>query len=107
MTAEIDGRGSKLKAMLRRADAVGARLCVILGDAEVGRGVVTVKDLAGHVQDEIPLEGAARILADRALAALALASGAQATGGAAQATGGAASAAAAEESDSDKARGAR
>jgi histidyl-tRNA synthetase len=64
--AEVDGRGGKLKAMIRRADSVGARLCVILGDAEVARGVVAVKDLAGHVQDEIPLDGAARILADRA-----------------------------------------
>lgn len=62
---ELDGRGGRLKAMLRRADSLGARLCVLLGDTEVERGVATVKDLVGHVQDELPLEGAARVLADR------------------------------------------
>ncbi|WP_437594878.1 histidine--tRNA ligase [Sorangium sp. So ce1000] len=66
---ELDGRGGRLKSMLRRADALGARLCVILGDAEVERGVLQIKDLVAHVQEEIPLEGAARVLADRALEA--------------------------------------
>jgi histidyl-tRNA synthetase len=51
--------------MLRRADALGAKLCAIFGEDEVARGVVTVKDLAGHAQDVVPLEGAARLLADR------------------------------------------
>ncbi|HEY4120290.1 MAG TPA: histidine--tRNA ligase, partial [Byssovorax sp.] len=46
--AEID-RGGKLKAILRRADGRGARLCIILGD-EVARGVASVKDLASHAQ---------------------------------------------------------
>ncbi|WP_437629497.1 histidine--tRNA ligase [Sorangium sp. So ce854] len=67
VSVELDGRGGRLKAMLRRADALGARLCVILGDAEIERGVLQIKDLAAHVQEEIPLDGAARVLADRAL----------------------------------------
>jgi len=65
VSVELDGRGARLKPMLRRADALGARLCLILGDSEVERGVVAVKDLVGHTQEEIPLEGAARVLADR------------------------------------------
>lgn len=65
VTADVDGRGGRLKAMIRRADTLGARLCVILGESEVARGVVAVKDLVGHTQEEIPLEGAARLLADR------------------------------------------
>lgn len=65
---EVDGRGARLKPMLRRADAVGARYCLLLGDGELERGVVTVKDLVAHAQDEIPLEGAARVIADRAAA---------------------------------------
>ncbi|AGP37918.1 histidine--tRNA ligase [Sorangium cellulosum] len=69
VSVELDGRGGRLKAMLRRADALGARLCVILGDSEVERGVVQIKDLVAHLQEEIPLEGAARVLADRALEA--------------------------------------
>lgn len=68
VTAEIDARGSRLKAMLRRADALGALLGVILGDDEVTRGVVTVKDLRAHTQEQIPIEGAARALADRVTA---------------------------------------
>ncbi len=65
VTAEVDGRGGKIRAMLRRADALGAKLCAIFGEDEVAKGVVTVKDLAGHTQDTIALEGAARLLADR------------------------------------------
>jgi histidyl-tRNA synthetase len=68
VTAEVDGRGGRLKAMLRRADALGAKLCVILGEDEVARGVVAVKDLAGHAQETIPIapiERAAQMLADR------------------------------------------
>lgn len=62
---EVDGRGGKIKAMLRRADSIGARLCVILGDGELARGVATVKDLAGHTQVEVPLERAAASLAEQ------------------------------------------
>jgi histidyl-tRNA synthetase len=65
VSVELDGRGGRLKGMLRRADALGARLCIILGDSEAERGVIAVKDLVGHVQEEIPLDGAARVLADR------------------------------------------
>ena len=63
--AEVDGRGGKLKAMLRRAETSGARACVILGESELARGVCAVKDLAARTQDEIPLEGAATVVADR------------------------------------------
>jgi len=63
---EVDGRGGRLKAMLRRADALGSKLCVIVGDGELERGVVAVKDLAKHEQEEIALADAAKILAERA-----------------------------------------
>lgn len=69
---EVDGRGAKLKSMIRRADSMGARLCVLLGESELARGVISVKDLGAHVQDEIPLEGAARVLADRVAMAAAI-----------------------------------
>ena len=61
---EIDGRGGKLKTMLSRAERRGAALCVILGE-ELDRGVVAVKDLAARTQEEMPLETAARVIADR------------------------------------------
>jgi histidyl-tRNA synthetase len=62
---EVDGRGGKIKAMLRRADAFGATLCVLLGEGELERGVATVKDLARHTQIEVPLESAAASLAEQ------------------------------------------
>jgi histidyl-tRNA synthetase len=52
---DLDGRGSSLKAMLRRANAVGALLCVIIGDGELDKGVVKVKDLSAHSEEEQPL----------------------------------------------------
>jgi histidyl-tRNA synthetase len=64
MRCEIDGRGGKLKSMLSRAERKGAALCVILGE-EVSRGVVAVKDLAARAQEEMPLDVAARVIADR------------------------------------------
>ena len=60
---EVDGRGGKLKAMLSRAERRGTALCVILGD-EVERGTVAVKNLAARTQEEIPLDAAARLIAD-------------------------------------------
>lgn len=63
--ADIDGRGASLKAMLRRADALGARLCLILGDSELGRGVVVLKDLAARTQEEVPLAEAVEVTARR------------------------------------------
>lgn len=50
---EVDGRGTSLKSMLRRANAGSARFCVLLGDAELDRGVVQVKDLLRHGQQEV------------------------------------------------------
>jgi histidyl-tRNA synthetase len=53
VTVDLDGRGNSLRSMLRRADAVGARVCLVLGDSELQEGVVQVKDLAQHTQDRV------------------------------------------------------
>jgi histidyl-tRNA synthetase len=53
VTSEVDGRGASMKSMLRRANASGARLCVVIGETEVDRRVVQLKDLAEHQQTEI------------------------------------------------------
>lgn len=63
--ADVDGRGTSLKSMLRRANAMGARYCFVLGESEIERGVVQVKDLAQHSQEELPLDGAAKTIASR------------------------------------------
>ncbi|MEZ4300833.1 MAG: histidine--tRNA ligase [Polyangiaceae bacterium] len=62
---DVEGRGSSMRAMLRRADSLGARLCVVLGDAELSRGVVQLKDLAARTQEEVPIEEAVRAVGER------------------------------------------
>ena len=48
---DLDGRGGSMKSMLRRADSLGARVCLVLGDSEVQSQQVQVKDLASHSQE--------------------------------------------------------
>ncbi|MGC4088494.1 MAG: histidine--tRNA ligase [Polyangiaceae bacterium] len=62
ITVDVDGRGGSLKSMLRRADATGAALCLVLGEAEVERGVVQVKNLAAHTQTELAFSGVAQYI---------------------------------------------
>jgi len=66
---EVDTRGASLKAQLRRANALGARVILILGDDELAEGVVQVKDLDAHSQDRMDREQAVRIVVDRLKAA--------------------------------------
>jgi histidyl-tRNA synthetase len=65
---EIDGRGVSVKAMMRRADGMGSRLCILLGDDEMTQGTVTLKDLARKSQDSVGQDG----LLEAVRAALAL-----------------------------------
>jgi histidyl-tRNA synthetase len=64
---DLDGRGGSMKSMLRRADSLGARACLVIGDSEVESKQVQVKDLASHSQELCPradvLSTVARILA--------------------------------------------
>jgi histidyl-tRNA synthetase len=53
VAAEVDGRGNSLKSMLRRADSMQARWCAVIGESELARGVVQLKDLAEHSQQEL------------------------------------------------------
>jgi histidyl-tRNA synthetase len=66
IVAEVDTRGGKLKNLIRRADSLGARLCVVIGDTELDRGIVLLKDLMAHSQEEVARGDIAR----RALAVL-------------------------------------
>jgi histidyl-tRNA synthetase len=59
----LDGRGNSMKSMLRRADGLSARLCVVIGDSEVEQNQVQLKDLAAHTQEPVPRsEAVARIV---------------------------------------------
>jgi len=55
ITADGDLRGQSLKSQLRRTERLGARFAVVLGPAEIERGVAQLKDLAGHTQHEVAL----------------------------------------------------
>jgi histidyl-tRNA synthetase len=54
IAALADTRGGSLKSQLRRANDLGARAALVLGDTELDKGVVMLKDLAAHAQREIP-----------------------------------------------------
>ncbi|MCX8118778.1 MAG: histidine--tRNA ligase [Desulfobacterota bacterium] len=54
--AEFDYEGKSLKSQMRRADKLGARYVLILGEEEMKRGRAILRDMAGKSQEEIPLE---------------------------------------------------
>jgi len=62
--ALVEGRGGSLKSMLRRANSLGATRALVLGDGELDRGVVQLKDLAGHAQRDVPRAEIVRELTD-------------------------------------------
>ena len=65
LLADIRGRGhaadmayrGNMKKRMQKADAAGARLALILGEDEIARGEVTVRDLATGAQDSIAMAG--------------------------------------------------
>ena len=59
--AEMAYRGN-MKKRMERANKLGARAVVIIGDDEASRGVAAVKDLATGTQTEVALEDVARTL---------------------------------------------
>ncbi len=66
---EVDTRGSSLKSQLRRANALGARVVLILGETELADGTVQVKDLDAHTQETLRRDAAVDIVVDRLKAA--------------------------------------
>ncbi|MEI7893257.1 MAG: histidine--tRNA ligase [Myxococcales bacterium] len=58
VACEVDARGLSLKSLLRRANYLGARVVVILGESELRDEVVQVKDLVGHGQQRLRREEA-------------------------------------------------
>jgi histidyl-tRNA synthetase len=62
---EVDGRGAKLKTILQRAERSGAALCALLGDDEIARGELSLKDLSARTQEAVALDAAAAMIAAR------------------------------------------
>ena len=64
LRVESDLRGGSLKSQLRRADKMNTRIAVILGESELEKGVVQLKDLEQKTQEEVPrAEVADRVIA--------------------------------------------
>jgi histidyl-tRNA synthetase len=63
---EANCGGGSIKSQMKRADRSGARLALILGDDELARGVIAVKELRGDgAQHEVPLDAVAVALGRR------------------------------------------
>lgn len=64
---ELEHREVGLKAQLKRADKLRARVAVIVGESELAAGKAIVRDMASGQQQEVPfsdLDGKVRALAD-------------------------------------------
>ena len=66
VACELEPATRSLKAVLKRADRLGATRLVLVGEQEAARGVVTVKDLRSGEQREATVEGLAREIASPA-----------------------------------------
>jgi histidyl-tRNA synthetase len=53
---QINLGGGSIKTQFKRADKSGAKFAVVLGDDEVARGVVALKDLRDAAQEECAVE---------------------------------------------------
>jgi histidyl-tRNA synthetase len=63
---EANCGGGSIKSQMKRADRSGAQLALILGDDELARGVIAVKELRGDgAQHEVPLDAVAVALGRR------------------------------------------
>lgn len=63
--SEMDSRATSLKAHLRQADRMGAAYVIMVGDDEVAKGKVTVRNMNTKEQEELPLSTVSQQLAER------------------------------------------
>jgi histidyl-tRNA synthetase len=54
LSVEMFSPERKLKALLSRANKIGARYAIIIGENEIAKGVVVLRDLASSTQREVP-----------------------------------------------------
>lgn len=59
---EVDGREGSLKSKLRRANGLGAVVALVLGEQELERGIVQLKQLALHTQQDVPVDQVVQIV---------------------------------------------
>jgi histidyl-tRNA synthetase len=59
---EFDYEGRSLKSQMRRADKLGVRHVLILGEEEMNKGEIQVRDMLNKTQSTLPLSSAALAL---------------------------------------------
>jgi histidyl-tRNA synthetase len=57
VSTEADFSGRSLKSLMKRADRIGARFVMIVGDAELEEEAVVVRNMRTKEQVKVPLEG--------------------------------------------------
>jgi histidyl-tRNA synthetase len=62
VATEMDYGGASLKSQMRRADRLQVRFVAILGDDEVARGELQLRDMADKTQVAVPLDQATQML---------------------------------------------
>ncbi len=62
IASDMDYKGGNFKKQIKRADDLGARYAVLVGDQEVPRGVVSIRNQATKAQREVRLEHVAQEL---------------------------------------------
>ena len=65
LRADMDHQGRSLKAQFKYADKLGARYVAILGDDEIAKGVVKLRNMNTKEETEIALADAPMALKDR------------------------------------------
>jgi histidyl-tRNA synthetase len=59
VATEIDFSGKSLKSLMKRANRIGARFVMIVGDSELEEKAVVLRNMATKEQVKVPLEGLA------------------------------------------------
>ncbi|HBZ56258.1 MAG TPA: histidine--tRNA ligase, partial [Syntrophobacteraceae bacterium] len=62
LATEMDYGGASLKSQMRKADKLQVRFVAILGDAEVDRGELQLRDMTTKTQQAVPFDGALPML---------------------------------------------
>jgi histidyl-tRNA synthetase len=62
---EMEGESRSLKSQMRRADKLGARAVLIVGEDELTRGAAALRDMASKRQEEIKFDQLEAVLAAR------------------------------------------
>lgn len=65
VSADMDYLGRKMKAQLKAADRYASRFAAIIGEEELAKGTVVLKEMATGEQQEVKLEELASVLASK------------------------------------------